>query len=90
MSVQVSRNVCPTRDDPSSGDQLAQITQLREQIANLEKQLFIKDAQQLAKDKQVCGDRCCSEVGIGKSSVLQLARGVGPGDKCETSRYFVL
>ncbi|KAL7639877.1 UNVERIFIED_CONTAM: hypothetical protein RMT77_009290 [Armadillidium vulgare] len=50
----VSRNVGPTRDsDPSSGDQLALITQLREQIANLEKQLYQKDAQLLGKEKQM-------------------------------------
>lgn len=41
------------RDDPGTADQLVLITQLREQIAHLEKQLSGKDAQLLAKEKQV-------------------------------------
>lgn len=53
MFSQVSRNSGPVRDDPGTADQLVLITQLREQIAHLEKQLSGKDAQLLAKEKQV-------------------------------------
>ncbi|XP_063889173.1 protein FAM76A-like isoform X1 [Scylla paramamosain] len=49
----VSRNSGPMRDDPGTADQLVLITQLREQIAHLEKQLSGKDAQLLAKEKQM-------------------------------------
>lgn len=49
----VSRNSGPVRDDPGTADQLVLITQLREQIAHLEKQLSGKDAQLLAKEKQM-------------------------------------
>lgn len=49
----MSRNSGPVRDDPGTADQLVLITQLREQIAHLEKQLSGKDAQLLAKEKQV-------------------------------------
>lgn len=41
------------RDDPGTADQLVLITQLREQIAHLEKQLNGKDAQLLSKEKQM-------------------------------------
>lgn len=50
---QVSRNSGPVRDDPGTADQLVLITQLRERIAHLEKQLSGKDSQLLAKEKQV-------------------------------------
>ncbi|XP_063889174.1 protein FAM76A-like isoform X2 [Scylla paramamosain] len=51
--AKVSRNSGPMRDDPGTADQLVLITQLREQIAHLEKQLSGKDAQLLAKEKQM-------------------------------------
>ncbi|XP_050697638.1 protein FAM76A-like isoform X3 [Eriocheir sinensis] len=51
--AKVSRNSGPVRDDPGTADQLVLITQLREQIAHLEKQLSGKDAQLLAKEKQM-------------------------------------
>ncbi|KAK7086639.1 Protein fam76b [Halocaridina rubra] len=52
--VQISRNSGPVRDsDPGTADHLVLITQLREQIANLEKQLSGKDGQLLAKEKQM-------------------------------------
>lgn len=51
----MNRMAGPLRDsDPSMGDQLTLITQLREQISNMEKQLLQKDGQLLAKDRQVC------------------------------------
>ncbi|MPC44107.1 Protein FAM76A [Portunus trituberculatus] len=53
LCCQVSRNSGPMRDDPGTADQLVLITQLREQIAHLEKQLSGKDAQLLAKEKQM-------------------------------------
>lgn len=53
MYHQVSRNSGPVRDDPGTADQLVLITQLRERIAHLEKQLSGKDSQLLAKEKQV-------------------------------------
>ncbi|XP_042876673.1 protein FAM76A-like isoform X1 [Penaeus japonicus] len=49
----VSRNSGPVRDDPGTADQLVLITQLRERIAHLEKQLSGKDSQLLAKEKQM-------------------------------------
>ncbi|XP_042230298.1 protein FAM76A-like isoform X2 [Homarus americanus] len=56
----VSRNSGPTRDsDPGTADQLVLITQLREQIARLEKQLSGKDAQLLAKEKQMTELKAC-------------------------------
>lgn len=52
--AKVSRNSGPVRDsDPGTADQLVLITQLREQIAHHEKQLSGKDAQLLAKEKQM-------------------------------------
>ncbi|XP_071526827.1 protein FAM76A-like isoform X1 [Panulirus ornatus] len=52
--AKVSRNSGPVRDsDPGTADQLVLITQLREQIAHHEKQLAGKDAQLLAKEKQM-------------------------------------
>ncbi|XP_066978742.1 protein FAM76A-like isoform X4 [Macrobrachium rosenbergii] len=51
--AKVSRNSGQVRDDPGTADQLVLITQLREHIANLEKQLSGKDAQLLAKEKQM-------------------------------------
>lgn len=50
----ISRNSGQVRDnDPGTADHLVLITQLREQIAHLEKQLTGKDAQLLAKEKQM-------------------------------------
>ncbi|XP_042230299.1 protein FAM76A-like isoform X3 [Homarus americanus] len=58
--AKVSRNSGPTRDsDPGTADQLVLITQLREQIARLEKQLSGKDAQLLAKEKQMTELKAC-------------------------------
>ncbi|XP_063607126.1 protein FAM76A-like [Penaeus indicus] len=51
--AKVSRNSGPVRDDPGTADQLVLITQLRERIAHLEKQLSGKDSQLLAKEKQM-------------------------------------
>ncbi|XP_068204070.1 protein FAM76A-like isoform X2 [Palaemon carinicauda] len=51
--AKVSRNSGQVRDDPGTADQLVLITQLREHIANLEKQLSGKDGQLLAKEKQM-------------------------------------
>ncbi|KAG0727548.1 Protein FAM76A [Chionoecetes opilio] len=49
----MSRNCGPMRDDSGTADHLVLITQLRETIARLEKQLLGKDAQMLSKDKQM-------------------------------------
>lgn len=39
--------------DPNSSDHVVATTQLKEKIASLQKQLSAKDAQLLAKDRQV-------------------------------------
>ena len=39
--------------DPNSSDHVVAITELREQVATLQKQLTVKDNQLLAKEKQV-------------------------------------
>lgn len=39
--------------DPNSSDHVVAITELREQVATLQKQLSVKDNQLLAKEKQV-------------------------------------
>lgn len=39
--------------DPNSSDHMVAMTQLKEQIASLQKQLTMKDAQMLTKDKHV-------------------------------------
>jgi hypothetical protein len=41
--------------DPNSSDHVVAVTQLKEKIANLQKQISIKESQLLAKDRQVCG-----------------------------------
>ncbi|XP_076046556.1 protein FAM76A-like isoform X2 [Oratosquilla oratoria] len=51
--AKVSRNSAPARDSDPNTDQLVLITQLREKIANLEKQLSIKDQQLIAKERQM-------------------------------------
>lgn len=43
--------------DPNSSDHVVAITELREQVATLQKQLTGKDNQLLAKEKQVSVDR---------------------------------
>lgn len=40
--------------DPNSSDHVVAVTQLKEKIAHLQKQITIKDSQLLAKDRQVC------------------------------------
>lgn len=40
--------------DPNSSDHVVAMTQLKEQIASLQKQLSVKDGQLLTKDKMVC------------------------------------
>lgn len=40
--------------DPNSSDHMVAMTQLKEQIASLKKQIGQKDAQLLSKDKMVC------------------------------------
>lgn len=40
--------------DPNSSDHVVAMTQLKEQIASLQKQISMKDAQLLNKDKMVC------------------------------------
>lgn len=39
--------------DPNSSDHVVAVTQLKEKIAHLQKQISIKDGQLLAKDRQV-------------------------------------
>lgn len=39
--------------DPNSSDHVVAVTQLKEKIAHLQKQITIKDGQLLAKDRQV-------------------------------------
>jgi TolA-binding protein len=39
--------------DPNSSDHVVAVTQLKEKIAHLQKQISIKDSQLLAKDRQV-------------------------------------
>lgn len=39
--------------DPNSSDHVVAMTQLKEQIASLQKQINLKDAQMLSKDKMV-------------------------------------
>ena len=39
--------------DPNSSDHVVAVTQLKEKIANLQKQISIKESQLLAKDRQV-------------------------------------
>lgn len=39
--------------DPNSSDHVVAVTQLKEQIAHLNKQISIKESQLLAKDRQV-------------------------------------
>lgn len=43
--------------DPNSSDHVVAVTQLKEKIAHLQKQISIKDSQLLAKDRQVCTRR---------------------------------
>lgn len=40
--------------DPNSSDHVVAVTQLKEKIAHLQKQLSQKDSQLLTKDRQVC------------------------------------
>lgn len=40
--------------DPNSSDHVVAMTQLKEQIASLQKQINMKDGQLLSKDKMVC------------------------------------
>lgn len=47
--------------DPNSSDHVVAITELREQVATLQKQLSSKDNQLLAKEKQVS---CLSTLAI--------------------------
>jgi hypothetical protein len=42
--------------DPNSSDHIVALTELREQIATLQKQLSVKDGQLLTKEKQVSLD----------------------------------
>lgn len=42
--------------DPNSSDHVVAVTQLKETIANLQKQINIKENQLLAKDRQVSDD----------------------------------
>lgn len=42
--------------DPNSSDHVVAVTQLKEKIAHLQKQITIKDSQLLAKDRQVRRD----------------------------------
>lgn len=45
--------------DPNSSDHVVAMTQLKEKIATLQKQLSIKDSQLLNKDKMVCNCYIC-------------------------------
>lgn len=46
--------------DPNSSDHVVAVTQLKEKIAHLQKQISIKEGQLLAKDRQVSLIRCRS------------------------------
>ncbi|XP_018329396.1 protein FAM76A [Agrilus planipennis] len=46
-------NLARAELDPTSSDHVVAMTQLKEQIASLQKQLSVKDAQLLSKDKQI-------------------------------------